>query len=320
MNIFLAGATGAIGRPLLARMQAAGHSVTAITRSPDRVEPIRAYGARAVVCDVFDRDRVRQAVIDAQPDVVMHQLTSIPHKLDARRVVQEFAMTNRLRTEGTQILMDAAQAAGARRFIAQSITAYYTPNLPGLATEDQPLYTDAPAAFAELVEAITTLERIVLHTPGVDGIVLRYGYFYGPGTTYAVDGNIADNVRQRSMPIVGEGNGVFSFIHVDDAADATMRALDQGEPGIYNIVDDDPAPVSEWLPYYAQLLNAPKPMRVPRVVGQLAAGRFAVYFMDEQRGASNQKARQELGWQPRYASWHDGWQAEFAGQSEPHPA
>ncbi len=317
MNIFFAGATGAIGQPLLKQLQAAGHRVTAITRSADRVAQIQAHGAKAIVCDVFDRDQLKQAMIDAEPAVVLHQLTSIPHTIDPRHVVRDFAATNRLRTEGTQILMEAALAAGARQFIAQSITAYYTTTLPGLATEDQPLYTAAPEAFAELVQAITTLEHTVLHTPGIDGTILRYGYFYGPGTAYAVDGSTADAVRQRKMPIIGNGNGVLSFIHVDDAAAATLHAIDSGEPGIYNIVDDDPAPVSEWLPVYAHLLDAPEPTRIPKVVAQMAAGRFAIYFMDEQRGASNQKAKQKLGWQPQYGSWRDGWRAEFAPMPQP---
>lgn len=317
MRIFIAGATGVIGRRLLPYLTRAGNEVTAITRSQDRVEQIRAGGAKPIVCDVFDRDKLKQVIIAAKPEVVIHQLTNLPDRIDPRHIKQALAQTNKLRSEGTQILMDAARTAGARCFIAQSISTYYTPASTSPATEDEPLYKNAPAAFADVVHAIDNLEHTVLNTPGIDGIILRYGYFYGPGTAYAVDGTFAEDVRHRRVPIIGDGGGVFSFIHVEDAAAATVLALNHGQPGVYNIVDDDPAPLREWLPIYAELLNAPRPMHLPKFVGRLAAGRFGVYFMTEQRGASNQKAKQQLGWRSIYASWRDGLRMELTAQVQP---
>jgi nucleoside-diphosphate-sugar epimerase len=255
-------------------------------------------------------------VAAAKPEVVIHQLTNLPHRLDPRQIKQALAQTNRLRAEGTQILMDAAKAAGARRFIAQSISSYYTPGNPWPAAEEEPLYHEAPAAFSEIVHALEKLDHIVLNTPNVEGIVLRYGYFYGPGTAYAPDGTLAEDVRRRRVPILGDGGGVFSLIHVEDAAAATILALNHGEPSIYNIVDDEPAPLRERLPLYAELLGAPRPMRVPKFIGRLAAGRFGVFFMTEQRGASNKKAKQQLGWRPTYPSWREGFRAELALQRQ----
>lgn len=314
MKIFIAGATGAIGRPLLLRLTRAGHEVTAITRSQDRVEQIRAAGARPVVCDVFDRDKVKEIVSAARPEVLIHQLTNLPPRIDPRQIKQALAATNRLRTEGTQILMDAATTAGVRRFMAQSIATFYAPTSTLPAAEDEPLYQNAPADFADNVHALENLEHTVLNTPGIEGIILRYGYFYGPGTSLAADGAFTEDVRRRRIPIIGNGGGVFSFIHVEDAAAATVLALSQGQPGPYNIVDDEPAPVREWLPVYAELLHAPRPLRLPKFIGRLAAGRYGVYFMTEQRGASNQKAKQQLGWRPIYGSWRDGFRVELAPQ------
>lgn len=311
MNIIVAGATGVIGRQILPNLIEAGHTVTAITRSPDRAAQIRAAGALPVVCDIFDQDRLQKVVLDAKPEVVIHELTNIPQHIDARHVSRDFAQTNRLRTEGTRILMQAARAAGARRFLAQSIATYYTPNSALLATEEVPLYKEAPSAFVEIVQAIDDLEQIVLNTPGMDGIVLRYGYLYGPGTAHAAEGSFTEDVRHRRIPIIGGGRAVFSFIHVADAAAATVLAMNRGEPGIYNIVDDDPASLREWLPIYAEVCGAPRPMQVPKFVGRLVAGRFGVYFMTEQRGASNTKAKQVLAWQLRYPSWRNGFCAEL---------
>ncbi|MCI0712059.1 MAG: NAD(P)-dependent oxidoreductase [Chloroflexi bacterium] len=312
MNIVIAGATGAIGRPLVAHLLKDGHNITAITRSPESAGELSAQGMTAVVVDVFDREKLIKAVVEAQPEVVIHQLTSIPANLDVRNIAEEFVQTNRIRTEGTRNLMDAAVKAGARQFIAQSYGALYSPHGQGLATEDQPLYLDAPDTFVSLVQAIDTLENIVLNTPGITGTVLRYGHFYGPGTGYTAEGVIVDAVRKRQMPIIGGGNAVFSFIHVEDAAAATVLAVNHGKAGIFNIVDDDPVPLHEWLPVYVKLLDAPQPMRLPKLIGRIAAGRYVLYIMTEMRGASNAKAKRELGWQPHYASWRDGFRAEFA--------
>ena len=282
-----------------------------MTRSQDRVEQIRAHGAEPVVCDAFDRGRLREAVVAAKPDVLIHQLTNIPKRLNPRRVKKELAKTNRLRTEATHNLVEAAKSAGARRFIAQSIAFSYAPTAASLATEEDPLYRDTPAG-AEMVDAIRILERTVLGTSGIDGVILRYGYFYGPGTIYAADGSFAEGVRRRRIPIVGDGGGVFSFVHVDDAAAATAVTLGHGKPGIYNIVDDEPTAVRQWLPWYAELLEAPRPFRVPKFIGRLGAGPYGNYLMTEQRGASNGKAKKMLGWEPNYTSWRDGFRSELA--------
>jgi 2-alkyl-3-oxoalkanoate reductase len=314
MKIFVAGATGVIGRRLLPRLQ--NHQVTALTRSPQQAEQLKTLGVQPVVGDVFDQDRLMQAVVAAQPDIVMHQLTSIPRRIDTRNVSEAFAATNRLRAEGTRILMAAAIAAGAKQFIAQSLAAFYAPDKPSPATEDEPLYMDAHPTFASIVQALAALEDTVLNTSGIAGIVLRYGYFYGAGTAYAADGGMAASIRRQYMPIVGAGTGVFSFVRVDDAAEATVLALTRGKPGIYNIVDDDPAPISDWLPTYARLLNAPAPQHVPVPSGEIPdAERFGIFFMTQQRGASNQKAKEQLGWQPHYASWREGFRAELQPDS-----
>ena len=315
MKVFLAGSTGVIGRRLLPLLIRSGHEVTAMTRSQDHTNQIRKYGGKPVVCNVFDKEKLYEAVVAAKPDVLIHQLTNIPKRLNLRRVNKELAATNRLRAEGTRILLEAARLASARRFIAQSVAFAYGPSRQSKAGEEEPLYLDCPSAVADLVQAISKLESAVLVVPGIPGIVLRYGYFYGPGTIYATDGSFAEDVRRRRIPIVGTGQGVFSFIHVDDAAAATVIALDRGEPGIYNIVDDEPAPLVKWLPWYADLLNAPPPFRVPKFIGRLGAGPYGSYLMTEQRGASNDKAKKHLGWTPRFSTWRDGFRLELAPQT-----
>jgi nucleoside-diphosphate-sugar epimerase len=306
MKVFVAGGTGVIGRSLLPSLLGHGHEVTALTRSPEGANFIRQLGAEPVVCDVFDRRKLGESVIHAEPEVVIHQLTAIPKRLNPRRIRKELARTNRLRTEGTQILVEAAQAAGARRFIAQSIAFAYAPEGEALATEEERLYLDAPASFVEIIQAVDSLEKTVLKASGIEGFLLRFGYFYGPGTTYAGDGTFAADVRRRRVPIVGEGTGVFSFIHVEDAAAATVAALAAREPGIYNIVDDEPVPFREWLPGYATILQAPAPYRIPRFIGALVAGPYAIYLMIQQRGVSNQKARTRLSWHPQHKNWREG--------------
>ena len=312
MRVFLAGATGVIGRQLLPLLVRNGHGVTAMTRLQPRAEQLRQQGVEPVVCDIFDRKRLLDVVAAARPDAVIHQLTSIPSRLHPRRVKQEMAATNRLRTEGTHALVEAAKAGGAQRMITQSIAFVYTLEGTALATEDDPLYRDAPAGFADIVHAVELCEHTTLDTVGIDGMVLRYGYLYGPGTIYARDGSFAADVGRRRVPIVGDGGGTFSFIHVEDAAVATLAASTTGAPGIYNIVDNEPAPVREWLPWYAELLGARRPFTVPRFMGYLGGGSYAVYLMTQQRGASNAKAREHLGWEPRHASWRDGFRTELA--------
>ena len=287
-----------------------------MTHSPNRADWVRSQGAQPAVCDIFDKQDLYGAVHAAQPEVVIHQLTRIPARINPRHVARDMAETNRLRTEGTFALVEAAQAAGARRFIAQSVAFFYSPNGTSPATEDDPLDSTIPGA-GEMVDALKVHEHAVLGAPGMEVFVLRYGQWYGPGTFYADDGSFTEDVRKRRVPLVGDGRGVFSFVHVDDAAAATALAVTSTEPGIYNIVDDEPVPVAEWLTSYAELLNAPAPFRVPEFVARLAAGPYGCFVMTRQRGASNHKARQHLGWSPRFSSWKEGFQrrAERSGST-----
>jgi 2-alkyl-3-oxoalkanoate reductase len=305
VKIFVAGASGVIGRPLLGRLIEAGHVVTAMTRSPEHAQELRRAGAEAVVADAFDANGVMSAVAAARPETVVHELTSIPRDLNPRRYGQLMATNDRIRIDGTRNLIEAAAAAGARRVLAQSVAFAYAPGGSGLKREEDELFVDAPFPFRRSVEALVFLERQVTQTEGIEGLVLRYGFFYGPGTTYATDGDWAARVRKRRVPVAGGGTGIFSFIEIGDAAEATVAGLN-GPPGVYNVVDDEPAPIAEWLPYYSKLLGAPQPRRVPRWLARLAAGEFPAYSMTQLRGASNQKAKRELGWTPRYPTWRQG--------------
>lgn len=320
MNIFVAGGTGAIGRELLPRLVKAGHHVTAMTRTAKGAERIHSFGAKAIICDVFDRDRLIESVVAAQPEVLIHQLTSLPDAIDPRKIASQLAATNRVRTEGTKNLIDAAKAAGVRRIVAQSFAPYYTPNGVGPATEDEGLWENPPSSLVDTIQALNDLEHAVLNTTSIEGIVLRYGYFYGQGTAFAVDGSTTEMVMNRKLPIVGDGSGTFSFIHIEDAAEATILAMNKGKSGIYNIADNDPSPISEWLPYLADVLNALQPMRLPKFIGRLAAGKAAVFLMTEQRGASNEKAKLELGWQPMYPSWRQGFRQVLSNKSKTNAA
>jgi nucleoside-diphosphate-sugar epimerase len=302
MRVFVAGATGVIGRSLLPKLVHQGHEVVGTTRKEERTGLIRELGAEAVVADAFDADGLRRAVADAQPEVVIHELTDIPSSIDPKRFTEHFERNNRLRREGTRNLVGAAQAAGARRMIAQSIAFVYRYGGGVLHTEADPLALE----MGDIVRAVADLEDAVTGTEGIEGIVLRYGYFYGPGTSYASDGAQSLMVRSRRFPIVGDGSGVFPFIHVDDAAAATVRAIDHGAPGFYNIVDDDPAPVREWLPVFAQALGAKKPRRVPVFLARWIGGDYAVQMMTRSEGASNRKAKDELGLELRFPSWRRG--------------
>jgi 2-alkyl-3-oxoalkanoate reductase len=314
MKIFVAGATGALGRALVPDLVARGHEVVGMTRSASKRDLVRSLGARPVVADALDPDAVAQAVASAEPEVIVHQLTALSGKLSARDMrhpERSFAatMTNRLRTEATDHLLAAGRAVGARRFVAQSFAAFRFARTGGpVQTEADPLDPNPPAALRAPLVGILHLERAVTTIEWGEGLVLRYGGFYGPGTaiSLAPDAVMAAPIRRRRFPIVGDGGGVWSHVHIEDAAAATAAAVEHGEPGIYNIVDDEPAPVREWLPVLASALDAKPPRRVPRWLARLAAGEMATLMMTEVRGASNQKAKRELGWKPAYASWRQG--------------
>jgi nucleoside-diphosphate-sugar epimerase len=304
MKVFVAGASGAIGQPLVRQLVAAGHEVTGTTRREERAEEIRAAGATAVVCDVFDAPALEAAVKEAAPEVVVNQLTSLPQDYNPRSL--DYEPTNRVREEGGGNLMRAALAAGARRYVTQSIAFLYAPEGDWVKDEDARPFDDAPMPFQTGVRAMLAHEHEVLNTQGIEGLVLRYGQFYGPGTYYDHDGSIGKQVSKRMLPVIGPGTGVASFLHVEDAAGATIAALDHGAPGVYNVTDDEPAPMTEWLPAYAEVLGAKPPRHVPTWLARLVGGKAAVQFGTQLRGASNAKAKRELGWHPRYPSWRQG--------------
>jgi 2-alkyl-3-oxoalkanoate reductase len=309
MRVFVAGAGGAIGRRLVPHLVASGHEVVATARSRERVEELCALGAQGVVMDGLDAGSVGEAVARAEPEAVIHQMTALPPSPDLRHFDREFAVTNELRTRGTDHLLAAAGAVGVGRFVAQSFTGWPNARRGGpVKNEDEPLEPDPPGQ-RESLEAIQYLERAALEATPIEGVVLRYGTFYGPGTSF-VDVFPA-LIRKRKLPIVGDGGGVWSFVHIDDAAAATVAALERGAAGIYNVVDDDPAPVAEWLPYLAEQLGAPKPRRVPAWLARFAVGEVGVALMTQIRGASNEKAKRELGWEPRRRSWRDGFREEL---------
>jgi nucleoside-diphosphate-sugar epimerase len=302
MRVFVAGATGAIGRRLIPALVAVGHEVTATTRASTKAQELRALGAEPVVADGLDRDAMTKAVAAAMPDAIIHQMTALAGKPDLRRFDRWFAATNELRTTGTDILLAAARDSGVRRFIAQSYTGWSNPRTGGpVKTETDGLDADPRKWQRQSMAAIRHIEETV-PAAGVEGIVLRYGNFYGPGASES----LVALIRKRQFPIVGDGAGVWSWIHLDDAASAAAAALDHGRPGLYNVTDDDPAPVSDWLPYLADAVGAKPPMRVPRWLGRLLAGSVATQWMTEGRGSSNAKARRELDWQPTWSSWREG--------------
>jgi nucleoside-diphosphate-sugar epimerase len=309
MRIFLAGATGAIGRQLVPLLLADGHHVIGATRSPAKVDGLRAAGAEAVLLDALDAGAVRTAVADAEPDAVIHELTAVPQRIDPRKMERDFALNDRLRVEGTRYLVDAAVAAGARRIVAQSVSFGYAPGPPDTVhVESDPLLaaSEAHKSYRRSAQALADLERAVLDA---DGLVLRYGYFYGPGTAITRTGSMGSDLARRRLPIVGRGGGVWSFVQIEDAARATVAALGRGEAGAYNVVDDEPATVAEWLPALAEALAAPRPWRVPALLARPLAGSYGVAIMTRAQGASNARAKRELGWQPRYPSWREGFRS-----------
>ena len=308
MNIFVAGATGALGRPLVAQLVKNGHEVTGMTRSESKQDLLRELGARPVVADALDPDAVARAVAEAEPEVIVHQLTAIG-AFNLRRMERDFAATNRLRTEGTDHLLAAGRAVGVKRFVAQSFAPWPYARTGGMVkSEDDPLDTTPPAQVRTTLEAIMYLERAVTGADWTEGIALRYGGFYGSGTSVSLNplGEQVEMIRARKLPLAGKGTAVWSFIHIEDAAAATVEAIEHGKRGVYNVVDDDPAPVSEWLPVLAKALGAKPPRRVPLLLARIAGGEAAAIMMTELRGASNTKAKRELGWQPRYPSWREG--------------
>jgi nucleoside-diphosphate-sugar epimerase len=310
VRVFVAGASGAIGRPLIPKLIAAGHEVTGMTRSEQSAEAIRAAGAQAAICDALDAAAVEDAVIAAAPEAIVSELTSLPEDYDLRKI--DYEPTNRLRVEGGRNLISAGRKVGARRFVSQSFIGIYEPEGDWVKDEEAPTFLDPPGKFASGLEAMLTSEGEAVGAEGMEGLVLRYGQFYGPGTYFDRDGSIAQQVRARRFPQIGKGTGVFSFVHIDDAADATVAAIERGAPGIYNVVDDDPAPLSEWLPVYAEALGAKRPMHVPAFVARLLGGKAAVVMGTQMRGASNAKAKRELGWQPAHPSWQQGFAASLS--------
>jgi nucleoside-diphosphate-sugar epimerase len=304
MKILVAGATGALGKQLVPRLLAAGHQVVGMTRSESKRDALRTMGATPVVADALDPDQVARAVAEASPQAIIHELTALSGRLDLRRFDRAFAETNRLRTEATDHLLSAGRALGVRRFLAQSFAGWpYAREGAAVKDEQEPFDPNPPEAVRDLLAAIRHLEEAVIGAEWTEGIVLRYGGFYGPGTSLDGPGSEqVEAIRKRLFPLIGNGAGVWSFIHIEDAAEATLAALERGRRGIYNVVDDEPARASDWLPALAHSIGAKPPRRVPRWLGRLLGGEAVAIMMTEVRGASNAKAKRELGWQPRHPS------------------
>jgi 2-alkyl-3-oxoalkanoate reductase len=313
MRVLVAGATGAVGKQLVPQLIAAGHQVTASTRSPGKAAGLEAAGADVAVVDGLDAVGVGEAVAKAEPEVIIHQMTSLGD-YNLRHFDRTFAKTNELRTTGLDNLMAAAQAAGARRLIVQSYSGW--PNIrtgSPVKTEDDPLDPDPPQAMRATLDAIRYLENAVMSSP-MEGVVLRYGSLYGPGASDL----LVDMIKRRQVPMIGNGAGIWSWIHVQDAASAAVAALDRGD-GVYNIVDDAPAPVSQWLPFLASAVGARKPLRLPVWLGRLAAGEAAVSMMTQVRGSSNVKAKRELSWALAWPTWRDGFTSGLRAGADQQP-
>ena len=307
MRVFLAGATGAVGQRLVPLLVKAGHDVVGTTRTPDKVDGLRLAGITPVVLDGHDAVAIRRTVVDAEPDVVIHQMTALGGEFDLRHFARTFAETNRLRVEGTDWLLAAAIESGARRFIVQSYSGWPNEQQGGpIKTEEDPLMADPPPAVRETVDGIKHLEAMTTSAVGIEALALRYGGFYGPGNALGRGGPMLEAIAARRMPLVGQAGGITSFIHIDDAAAATALAVERGAPGLYNIVDDEPAQVSEWLPYLAEVIGAKPPRRVPVWIARLLVGEPGVSMMTKIRGSSNAKAKRELGWTLKYPSWRAG--------------
>ncbi|HTA43833.1 MAG TPA: NAD(P)-dependent oxidoreductase [Bryobacteraceae bacterium] len=313
MKIFVAGGAGAIGRRLVPLLLADGHDVTVSTRSAAKLAEIREQGAQAVAMDGLDRESVLSAVVPSRPEVIIHQMTAINPSFNLKKFDDEFAVTNRLRTEGTRNLLAAAAEAGTRLFVAQSYAGWPNERRGGrVKTEEDPLDPNPPKSMSRTLAAIRELEDLVLKNGTLDGIVLRYGGFYGPGTSLSKDGESTKLVRQRKFPLVGAGSGVWSFIHIDDAARATCAAVRRPTPGIFNIVDDEPAEVRYWLPHLAGAIGAPKPFRLPAWLARPLIGEAGLSMMEQVRGSSNAKAKRTFDWTPVWTSWREGFRRGLA--------
>jgi nucleoside-diphosphate-sugar epimerase len=310
MRVFVAGATGAIGRPLIPRLLEAGHEVTALARTPEKARVLEEQGVETALADAFDPEGVREAVVTARPEVLIHQLTALPHRLNPRKYAEATEPTSRLREQTAPYFLAAAREAGVRRVIFQSISFMVAPQGPPVVDETAPLSDDP------ITKATATMERYVTSAEALEGVVLRYGFLYGPGTWYAPDGFMAELARKRQLAIIGSGEGRSSFIHVDDAAAATVLALDHGKPGIYNITDDEPVPQRVWVPELARLIGTRKPLHLPAWVVRLMVGRYFVLMGTQLRGNSSAKARAELGFEPRFPDWREGFAAVFGGARE----
>jgi nucleoside-diphosphate-sugar epimerase len=308
MKVFVAGSTGAIGKTLLPQLIANGHEVVALVRTDEKAKKVEALGAKATVADALDTEELTAVIRKVEPEAIIHQLTALATTSgNFKKMDEEFAVTNRFRTEVTDTMLAVARQVGTRRFIAQSFCGWpYAREGGSIKTEEDPLDPHPPASFSRTLAAIRHLEESVRQATEVEAFALRYGLLYGPGTGIAQDGMIVDLVRKRRLPLVGDGAGIWSFIHVQDAARATAAVVTQGAPGVYNVVDDEPAPVSNWLPFLAEVLGAKPPRRVPVWLAKLLIGDGGVSMMTEIRGGSNAKAKGELDWQLTYPSWRSG--------------
>lgn len=307
MKVFVAGGLGAIGRQLVPLLVDAGHDVAATTTSPMKQQALFRLGATPYVVDGLDRDGVLDAVSRVEPEVIVHEMTGLSGAKNLRNFDKVFVTTNRLRTEGTEHLLEAARAVGTRRIVAQSFAGWnYGRSGSPIKTEEDPLDSDPPRTMVKSLAAFRRLERTVLGADDLEGLLLRYGNLYGPGTDTAEGGKFVELIERRQIPVIGDGAGIWSFLHVEDAAAATLAAVEGGESGIYNVCDDEPAPVAEWLPELASVLDAPPPRHVPVWLGRIAAGEAVTLMFTAARGASNEKAKRELAWTPRYRSWRRG--------------
>lgn len=307
MRVFVAGSTGAVGKSLVPLLLESGYEVIALTRTPQKGRELEALGAKVALADALEREQLTEAIRKAEPEVIIHQLTALANAGNFKKFDEEFALTNRLRTEVTDTMLAAARMVGTRRFIAQSFCGWPFAREGGhVKTEEDPLDPTPPASFSKTLAAIRYLEDTVRRTVDLQALALRYGSLYGPGTGIARRRPIVELVRKRKLPIVGDGAGIWSFIHIKDVAHATVAAISHGGPGIYNVVDDEPAPVSAWLPALADAVGARPPHRVPVWLGKLVIGDGGVSMMTQIRGGSNAKAKRELAWQPIYSSWRRG--------------